>query len=231
MNTPIEGQNFFIFSDLPSSEMVYIPPGTFEYHNKDGSKENVDIPAFWIGKYPVTQELWIHIIPENPSVFRGLLRPVENITLESIMNNFIPNLNALKNIPSGKYRLPSQLEWVYAACPGAEKLLYDKLKAFAWTLECTHLETKAIGLKAPNKYGLHDMFGNIAEYCRDTTPDDALFLLSITNEELLKKNPLSRAGLWGSFPNGNYKRIMQIALPAGGMSSNFEGFRLAYNRN
>ncbi|MFQ5507476.1 MAG: formylglycine-generating enzyme family protein [Planctomycetota bacterium] len=64
------------------------------------------------------------------------------------------------------YRLPTEREWALA-CEGAGRPLGD----YAWYKDNSDYQTHEVGLKQPNVHGLHDMLGNLWEYCRD--PYDA----------------------------------------------------------
>ncbi len=77
-----------------------------------------------------------------------------------------------------RYALPSEAQWEYAARGGeagaAQNFKYagsDKLKEVGWFEQNSHKETKPIGLKMPNRLGLHDMSGNVWEWCEDDWHD------------------------------------------------------------
>jgi formylglycine-generating enzyme required for sulfatase activity len=60
-----------------------------------------------------------------------------------------------------EYRLPTEQEWELACGTGGAGPLADR----AWFAETSVGMTMEVGLKAPNEHGLHDMLGNLWEYC------------------------------------------------------------------
>lgn len=65
------------------------------------------------------------------------------------------------------YRLPTEAEWEHACraggvCPTEDPWGVD---AFAWHAGNSEGKTQPVGLKEPNAWGLHDMAGNVAEWC------------------------------------------------------------------
>ena len=76
---------------------------------------------------------------------------------------------AVCNKASNGYRLPTEEEWKYAA-KGGEDFTYsgsDTIDDVAWYNENSEKKTHDVGIKAPNKYGLRDMSGNVCEWCWD----------------------------------------------------------------
>ena len=111
--------------------------------------------------------------------FKGANRPVENVSWYDIMGNptkntegFLAKINRLtegKRPENYHYNLPTEAQWEYAARAKAsfEYSGSDKLKEVAWYDLNSHGETKEVGLKTPNGFGLYDTSGNVWEWCLD----------------------------------------------------------------
>jgi formylglycine-generating enzyme required for sulfatase activity len=67
------------------------------------------------------------------------------------------------------YRLPSESEWEYAARAGDGRATYagEALDEIAWFQGNSDFRVHEVGTLRPNAWGLHDMLGNLAEWCWD----------------------------------------------------------------
>jgi formylglycine-generating enzyme required for sulfatase activity len=153
-------------------EMVLILDGTFKMgspvsekgrHPNELQNEVTISKAFYMGKYEVTQEQWQSLMGNNPSRTKGAKLPVTNVSWEECQE-FIKELNEKTK---GGYRLPTEAEWEYACRAGT-------MKAYSFGNNITKSDaniggsnTKVVGSYKPNTFGLHDMHGNVAEWCED----------------------------------------------------------------
>jgi formylglycine-generating enzyme required for sulfatase activity len=240
-------ETFKIFQDIDFSEIQPIKGGTFRMGNDEYLTEKpihqVTVKDFHIGKYPVTQALWEKVMDNNPSHFKGKNRPVELISWDNITEEFLPKLNKITSL-GGKFRLPTEAEWEYAAqgnvgtrhalSTNAENTKYagsDNLEEVGWFRENSHYETKPVGLKNPNKFGLYDMSGNVWEWCEDkwhsnyeNAPDDGTAWITDTADKSLDR--VRRGGSYFDYSGFCRSTDRDYYPPAG--RDNSIGFRLVF---
>ena len=152
---------------IPAGKFVMgSPPTEVGHHISETQHEVTLTKPFYMGKYEVTQEQWEKVMGNNPSQVKGAKLPVTNASWENCQE-FIKRLNANT---SGGYRLPTEAEWEYA-CRAGTTTSYsfgDRLtKAIANYASGPQGRTKAVGSYNPNAVGLHDMHGNVWEWCED----------------------------------------------------------------
>ncbi len=119
---------------------------------------------FYIGIYEVTQEEYVKIMNENPSINKGLDLPVGNV-LYTEAEEFCQKLSELEGIT---YRIPYESEWEYVCRAGTttdfpwgddEALLNE----YAWNGNNSNDKQHKVGTKKPNAWGIYDMIGNMEE--------------------------------------------------------------------
>ncbi len=159
-------------------EMVYVEGGTFKMgstleETDEYPAHNVTLSDYYIGKYEVTQELWMAVMDTNQSYFKGDKNPMESVSWADCMA-FIRELNS---ITGKQFRLPTEAEWEYAARGGNESKGYkysgsNNIDDVAWYQANSGLETHPVGTKNRNELELHDMSGNVFEWCSDWYASD-----------------------------------------------------------
>lgn len=167
-------------------ELVLIPAGSFSVmifwdsivnEKLYGPKAIVSKP-FYLGKYEVTQEQWVAVMVtgNNPAQFKGRTNPVEMVSWYDVQE-FIRRLNQMEG--HDRYRLPTEMEWEYAARGGTDTLFFfmkdpktweeanKPLADHAWFNGNSDGTTHSVGQKKPNQYGLYDIYGNVLEWVQD----------------------------------------------------------------
>ncbi|WP_375513626.1 SUMF1/EgtB/PvdO family nonheme iron enzyme [uncultured Nostoc sp.] len=165
---------------LAGSFKMGSPPGENDRTENEEPQHAVNVPAFFIGKFQVTQEQYQQIMGSNPSNFKGAKRPVEKVS----WNEAVEFCKKLSQKAGRKYRLPSEAEWEYACRAGTttpfhfgetittELANYDGNYTYASAPKGKYRqETTEVGSFPPNAFGLYDMHGNVLEWCQDTWHD------------------------------------------------------------
>ena len=128
--------------------------------------------AFYMGVTELTQEQYEKVMGKNPPWFNGPKNPVEDVSWYRA-SEFCRKLSAKAGV---QVRLPSEAEWEYACRAGsAGKYCFGdderKLGEYAWYEDNAEDAGKncpqPVGAKKPNAWGLHDMHGNVWEWCSD----------------------------------------------------------------
>ncbi|MBD2523908.1 formylglycine-generating enzyme family protein [Nostoc sp. FACHB-133] len=201
-------------------DMVKIPGGSFNMGSPTGEngrantedpQHAVNIPAFLIGKFEVTQEQYQQIIGSNPSKFKGAKRPVEEVSWDDAVDF----CKKLTQKAGREYCLPSEAEWEYACRAGTttpfhfgetittELANYEGDSTYASALKGKNRqETTEVESFPPNAFGLYDMHGNVWEWCQDTWHDSYKGAPSdgsawIDNDNKIR---MLRGGSWHDLP-------------------------------
>lgn len=127
----------------------------------------VHVRAFALGKFEVTQSQWQSIMGSNPSLNKGALLPVENISWDDAQLY----IKELRKRTGMNYRLPSEAEWEFAARAGSTTRYPwgdsdAQIALYGWS-KINASSTNIVGSKEPNQFGIYDMIGNVAEWTAD----------------------------------------------------------------
>lgn len=155
--------------------MRWIDPGKFWMGSpedevgrwdNEGPRYEVELTqGFWLAETPCTQALWEVVMGDNPSGFKGAVRPVENVSWNDCQE-FLAELT--QKVPGLDATLPTEAQWEYACRAGTRGPRWtDDLKSIAWFHENSGGKTHPVALKAANPWGLFDKLGNVWEWCAD----------------------------------------------------------------
>ena len=132
---------------------------------------SVTVNNFLLAKTEVTQIQWRAVMGVDTLMLAlddCTKCPIQRVSWDDIQE-FIKKLNA----KTGKsYRLPTEVEWEYAARGGQQSHGYqyagsNDVEEVAWYLLNLKGKIQPVGKKKPNELGLYDLSGNAAEWCQD----------------------------------------------------------------
>ena len=196
-------------STIPMTNMVLIKAGSFTR----GRQKVTLTHDYWLGKFEVTQGEFAALMGNNPSHFEGdTNRPVEKVKFpeaEAYCAALTKREAETGKLGAGQvYRLPTEAEWEYACLAGGTNLysfgdlaLADE---YAWTLDNSEVTTHPVGQKKPNAWGLHDMHGNVWEWCSDWFAPFATNAVAVIN-------PIgARASKYKVFKGGSWNHNVEM---------------------
>lgn len=205
-------------STVISEGLVLVKGGYFRNKNSNLYQTNVKVKDFYIGQYEITQKEWVEIMGNNPAELQDDAYPIVNVNWydcveycneRSAKEGFTPYYNIDKenkdpnnlsvddeikwtvtiNEGADGYRLPTEVEWEYAASGGQKSNSYlysgsDNVDDVAWyfrnsgdeyltgswywgAIEANNSQNKPVGQKQCNELELYDMSGNVREWCWD----------------------------------------------------------------
>ena len=181
---------------IPAGSFLMGSPEAEERQRQSESPQHeVKLSQFFMAKYPITQAQWREVaampkikrkLDADPSDFKGDKRPVEQVSWHEAVE-FCDRLTVHTN---RQYRLPTEAEWEYA-CRGGTTTPFHFGPTISTDYANYNGAQKEYGAYGPgthgeyrqettpvnqcpgaNAYGLHDMHGNIWEWCQDHWHDN-----------------------------------------------------------
>jgi formylglycine-generating enzyme required for sulfatase activity len=176
------------------TRLRWIPPGRFLMASprdeagrgdSEGPQHWVNLSkGYWLADAPCTQAEWRAVMGTDPSYFKGedlpederKRLPVEQVSWDDCQR-FCERLRA--RFPGLEARLPSEAEWEHACRAGTASAFNDgsactepegsdpALAKLGWFDKNSEGKTHVVCGLAPNQWGLHDMHGNVWEWCQD----------------------------------------------------------------
>jgi formylglycine-generating enzyme required for sulfatase activity len=169
---------------VPIPAMVEIPGGEFMMgstkdevgrSDNEGPQHRVRVPGFALGRFPVTFEEWDACVtaggcehrPDDKGWGRGR-QPVINVSWKDAKEYVL----WLSKLTGQRYQLPTEADWEYAArAGGSGRFCFGNSEAdvqnYAWFCANSERRTHPVGQKLPNRFGLHDVHGNVWEWVED----------------------------------------------------------------
>jgi formylglycine-generating enzyme required for sulfatase activity len=163
-------------------KFCWCPPGDFQMgspetapnHQLNETQYKVTLSrGFWMQQTELTQDQYQQLMGSNPAFYKGEQNPVESVTWTEA-TEFGRRLSELppEKKAGNLFRLPTEAEWEYACRAGSTTVFCHGddeagLEEYAWYHQNSARTTHPVGEKKPNAWGLHDMHGNVSEWCQD----------------------------------------------------------------
>ena len=240
------------FGLIPPGKFMMGSPEDEKDRDKDEEQHEVEITrAFYLGKYEVKQEQYEQIVGKNPSWFSAGGEgkenvkdldtrdfPVEEVSWEDAVS-FCGKLTKLDG--KRRFRLPSEAEWEYACRAGTTTPFHFGKLLNGSDANCNgnypygtdekgryFRRTCRVGSYASNAFGLHDMHGNVWEWCQDYYGSYKVLETKdpLRTEKVDISARVLRGGSWSD--SARYCRAAFRSRNAPGSRGIYLGFRVAF---
>jgi len=219
-------------------------PETDEDHLERENRIDVQLDqGFWIGECEVTQRAWSRVMATYPWRGQEYVSDAPSSAASCMSHDdamqFCRKLTELEvtrgSLPEDwSFRLPSEAEWEYACRAGSDAAFCygddrDLLVDYAWynllsrRNVATSFSPQPVGQKRPNNWGVHDVHGNVFEWCAVDYIDD---VAEATEDEL--PTAIIKGGGWDTGA-GQCRSAFKASLGTD-ERDDMVGFRLVLSR-
>jgi formylglycine-generating enzyme required for sulfatase activity len=227
---------------IPAGRFMMGSPDSEAGHQPDETQHEVTISRpFYMGISEVTQEQWQAVMGTRPwdelVFFRESRTNPASCISWADATEFCKRLSAKPGQAGPPFRLPTEAEWEYACRAGTTTRFYfgddeSRLGDYAWwgknTWAVHEQYSHAVGQKRPNGWGLHDMLGNVCEWCSDWYGDYSRGPVTDPAGPELGRVPVLRGGSWNDDAPENLRCADRIDRGPGNRLGGY-GFRVARN--
>lgn len=164
--------------------MVVVPSGRVTLSDRRTQRRwSVELAPYRLAAVPITQAGYAQVTGWRPGGARGDRLPVVSVSWWDAVRfcNALSRREGLApaydlrtagegvewDASADGYRLPTEAEWEHACRAGTTGARYGPLDEVAWHRGNSHERIHDVGGKQPNAWGLHDLLGNVWEWCWD----------------------------------------------------------------
>lgn len=199
-------------------QLISVPGGVVDLRDdRRGTRWQAKVAPFLLGRYPVTDGR----IPVTNVSWLGAIEECNRLSASAGLGPCYSHDPGSGDVScdwaADGFRLPTEAEWQHACKAGTSGYRYGELDDIAWYAENSGGRVQPVGGKAPNPWGLHDMLGNVWEWCWD-----------LYDEEVYGSYRIFRGGGWAEPARGCGATVRRRSHPSFAIDD--LGFRVARRR-
>ncbi|MCY2960175.1 MAG: SUMF1/EgtB/PvdO family nonheme iron enzyme [Planctomycetota bacterium] len=205
-----------------------------QYDPDAGIKEQplreMELDAYFLAKHELTQAQWVRAAGSNPSTFASNDSLVDEIFDELHPVETVSWSQCVRFLERQGWVLPTEVQWERAARAGtttpwwtgktaaslqgaenisdarAHEKSFVRGTAYELSIDDGHIGHARVGSYRANPFGLHDMCGNVVEWCRDQAADygaerrrgDGLVIDSTETRYIVRGGGFQSSDAWGA---------------------------------